>query len=239
LQNDNQQKGAHVAGSSSRSRSRTQEKKRRQPVSVEEIAETALRVLDGEGLEGLTMRRLAGEIGVQPMTLYRYLPDKEAILAVVADLLWERLVDIPEGETWRERVRAGWLNMHGLMQEHPYATPLIARAGTYSANAITGTARMVEILRDAGFSPELASEVMHTLGATVVGFAFASLWLRQSEEGRRPDAPAGEIPTLSADLVAYKRNVGPSEPRQFEGALDMLLEGFQQRLEGERGAARP
>lgn len=228
-----------MAGSSSGSRSRTQEKKRRQPVSVEEIAETALRILDGEGLEGLTMRRLAGEIGVQPMTLYRYLPDKEAILAVVADRLWEALVDIPEGETWRERVRAGWLNMHRLMQEHPYATPLIARAGTYSANAIAGTARMAQVLRDAGFSPELASEVMHTLGAAVVGFAFAGLWLRQNEEGRRPEAPAGEIPVLSPDLVAFMQDIGPSEPRQFECALDMLLEGFQQRLEGEHGAARP
>jgi len=115
-------------------------KKRTQPVSIDEIAETALRILDEEGLEALTMRRLAGEIGVQPMTLYRYLPDKEAILAVVADRLWIRLLDIPEGKTWRERVRAGWLNVHQLMQEHPYATPMIARAGTYSANAATATA---------------------------------------------------------------------------------------------------
>jgi AcrR family transcriptional regulator len=205
-------------------------KKRAQPVSIEEIADTALAILDSDGLEALTMRRLADEIGVKPMTLYRYLPDKEAILAVVADRLWAPLLVIPEGESWRERVRAGWLNLHELMQQHPYATPMLARAGTYSGNAATASARMLNVLREAGFPPELASEVMHTLGATVVGFAFASLWQRETGEGRRPAAPAGEMEPLPEGLLQYAKHVGPSQPSQFESALDLLLEGFEGKL---------
>ena len=217
-------------GTSGRGKAGLTTKKRAQPVSIAEIAETALAILDAEGLEALTMRRLAGEIGVKPVTLYRYLPDKEAILAVVADRLWTRLLDIPEGGTWRERVRAGWLNLHELMQAHPYATPMIARAGTYSANAATATAGMLDVLRDAGFPPELASEVMHTLGATVVGFAFASLWQRETREGRRPAAPAGGMDPLPEDLQQYVRRVGPSRPDQFESALELLLDGFERKL---------
>lgn len=205
-------------------------KRRSRPVSIDEIADTALWILDAEGLEALTMRRLAGEIGVQPMTLYRYLPDKEAILAVVADRLWTRLLDIPEGTSWRGRVRAGWLSLHQLMQEHPYATPMIARAGTYSANAATATANMLDILRQAGFPPDLAAQVMHTLGATVVGFAYASLWQRETGEGRRPPVPAGEVSPPPEDLQRYAAQVGPSRPEEFEKALDLLLDGFDRKL---------
>lgn len=203
---------------------------RTQPVSVDEIAETALAIIDAEGLEALTMRRLADAIGVRPMTLYRYLPDKEAILAVVADRLWEPLLEIAEGESWRERVRAAWLGLHELMQQHPHATPMIARAGTYSANAATATARMLDILRQAGFPPALAAEVMHALGATVVGFAFAGLWLRETREGRRPAARAGEIEPLPEDLQRYASQVGSSRPEEFESALDLLLDGFARKL---------
>jgi len=205
-------------------------KKRAKPVSIDEIAETALAILDAEGLEALTMRRLADEIGVRPVTLYRYLPDKETILAVVADRLWAPLLELPRGKTWRQRVRAGWLNLHRLMQEHPYATPMVARAGTYSTNAAAATAGMLDVLRKAGFPPQLASEVIHTLGATVVGFAFASLWQRESAEGRRPAAPSGTALPLPEDLQEYATQVGPSRPEQLEAALDLLLDGFERKL---------
>ncbi len=224
-------------GTSGRGGTGAASRQRTRPVSIEEIAETALAILDAEGFEALTMRRLADEIGVRPMTLYRYLPDKEAILAVVADRLWAPLLEIPQGESWRERLRAGWLNLHELMQRHPYATPMLARAGTYSGNAATATARMLDILRQAGFPPELASEVMHTLGATVVGFGFASLWRRQTAEGRRPASPAGETEPLPEDLRRYAGQVGPSRPDQFVAALDLLLEGFERRLETETPSA--
>lgn len=206
-------------------------KRRRQAVTIDEIAETALRILDTEGLEALTMRRLAGEMGVQPVTLYRYLPDKEAILSVVADRLWTKLLVIPEGHTWRERVRAAWLSVHELMQEHPHATPMIARAGSYSATAATATSSMLHILSAAGFPPDLASDLMHSLGALVVGFAFSTLWQQLELEGRRPHAPAGEMAPLPPDLQRYAREVAPWEPAQFERALDILLDGFERKLE--------
>jgi len=210
--------------------------KRQQAVSVEEIAETALRILDAEGLEALTMRRLAGEMGVRPVTLYRYLPDKEAILAVVADKLWTQLLATPaSGGGWRERVRAAWLDLHNLMQEHPHATPMIARAGTYSATAAAANAGMLETLREAGFPPEVASDLMHAVGATVVGFAFATLWERLEREGRRPQVPAGSsIQPAPPDLQTYGRQVAPWRPDQFGIALDILLDGFERRLQTAR-----
>lgn len=208
---------------------------RTKPVSVEEIAETALACIDAEGLEGLTMRKLARAIGVEPMTLYRYLPNKEAILAVVADRLWQELSPfVPEVDGWAGQVRLMWLQMYELMLRHPHAVPLIARAGTYSATATEGTARMLGILKDSGFSQELASEFMHVVGALVVGFAYAQLWLRLNAQGQRPDSPAGEMGPLPPALLEWARGVGPSAPWQFAAALDMVMASFAERLTGKR-----
>lgn len=206
-------------------------KKRQQAVSIDEIAETALRILDDEGLDALTMRRLASEMGVQPVTLYRYLPDKEAILAVVADRLWAQLLVIPEeGKPWRQRVRAAWLNVHELMQRHPHATPMIARAGTYSVTASAATSELILVLRDADFPPDLAADLMHAIGATVVGFAFATLWQRLEAEGRRPSIPAGEAGPLAEGIGEYMMRMTPWSSHQFEETLDMLLDGFETKL---------
>ena len=160
---------------------------------------------------------------------------KEAILAVVADRLWQELRPfVPEVEGWAEQVRLMWLEMYDLMLQHPHAVPLIARAGTYSATAAEGTARMLGILKDAGFSQELASEFMHVAGALVVGFAYAQLGLRLNAQGQRPVSPAGEMGPLPPSLLEWARGVGSSAPWQFAAALDMALASFAERLTGKR-----
>jgi AcrR family transcriptional regulator len=204
---------------------------RDKPVSVDEIAQAALALLDEVGLEALTMRRLAGAIGVEPMTLYRYLPNKEAILAVVADLLWQELRPfVPEVEDWQARVRIMWLEMFDLMMRHPHAVPLIARTGSYSRTAAEGTARMLGVLQEAGFPPDLATDFLHTVSALVVGFAFAHLWQRLEKQGQRPATPAGRIGPVLTEIHDYARSIGPWTPGQFTSALDMTISAFATRL---------
>lgn len=206
-------------------------RRRDKPVSVSEIAETALALLDEVGMEGLTMRRLASGIGVEPMTLYRYLPNKEAVLAAVADLLWQELRPfVPQTDGWAPTVRAMWLDMYQLMTAHPHAVPLIARAGSYSHTATEGTARMLEVLKSAGFPPQLATEFLHATSALVVGFAYAHLWSQMENQGRRPLEPAGEIRPLTPETRAYAQSIGPWEAGQFVTALDLLIAGFAARL---------
>jgi AcrR family transcriptional regulator len=209
----------------------TTRKTRVTPVSVAEIAHTALGLLDEVGLEGLTMRRLAGVIGVEPMTLYRYLPNKEAILAEVADLLWQELPPFaPDVHGWRATVRTMWSDLYQLMVRHPHAVPLIARAGSYSRTATEGTARMLGVLKDAGFSPELATQFLHTTGALVVGFAHAHLWQQLEAQGQRPSAPAGEMSALSPEILAFAQAIGPWTQDQFQTALDIVITGFASRV---------
>ena len=213
------------------------------PVTAELVVDAALRIIDGEGLDALTMRRLARDLGVEPMTVYRQLPNKEAILAAVAERLWSGSRHGPASATdaaapagagaaqgggpWRERVRAMWLALHSIMLEHPNAIPLIAKGGAYSASAASGTAGMVDIFRRAGLTPDEAAELLHILSAGVVGFGFAALWGRELQRGERPEAPAGGPPAPPpAELRPYLERAAHWDPGEFAKALDIVLAAY-------------
>jgi AcrR family transcriptional regulator len=221
------------------------------PVTAEAVVDAALAVIDEEGLDALTMRRLAHDLGVEPVTIYRQLPNKEAILAGVAEKLW-REMGPPEAEAagdgpdaggaptpppapvdWRDQVRGMWLALNGLMQKHPNAIPIIARGGSFSTTAGEGTLGMLSVFRDAGLSPQEAAELLHILSACVVGFGFATLWGRQIAAAQEAAAaasakagePAPEPPDLG-DLSDYVAATARWDPAQFTTAVDIVLDAY-------------
>lgn len=203
----------------------TRPTRREHPVSVEEITLAALALIDAEGLESLTMRKLADTIGVRAMTLYRYLPNKDAILAAVADHLWRDLPPIDPSITgWKARLIAMWRQLYDLMRAHPHAVELIARAGTYSATATTSTAGMLAVLKEAGFTPQSAAEFVHAASALTVGYSYANLWQHQAginDAGSPAPRPA---PPLPPDIAPYAQALGPFTADEFTRTLQMLAD---------------
>jgi AcrR family transcriptional regulator len=213
------------------------------PVTAEAVIAAALTVIDEDGLDALTMRRLAHDLGVEPVTIYRQVPNKEAILAGVAEKLWREMAppatpaggqgakpsSAPAPADWREQVRGMWLALDALMQAHPNAIPIIARGGSYSASAGEGTAGMLRVFKDAGLTPQEAAELLHILSACVVGFGFASLWGRQIAAARETTATAGEPapePPDLGDLSEYVAATARWDPAQFATALDIVLDAY-------------
>lgn len=100
---------------------------RRPGLSVARVVETGIALADAEGLEAVTMRRVAQELGVVPMTLYTYVPDKSALLDLMLDRLY---LDMPRtalpDRPWRERLAAVAEENHRLYAEHPWAAALPA-----------------------------------------------------------------------------------------------------------------
>jgi AcrR family transcriptional regulator len=226
-------------------------KDRTGPVTAEAVVDAALVVIDEDGLDALTMRRLAHALGVEPVTIYRQLPNKDAILAGVAEKLWQEMAPLeaggdiaapppaPSTDDWREQVRGRWLALNDLMQRHPNAIPIIARGGTYSPSADEGTAGMVRLFKDAGLSPGEAAELLHILSACVVGFGFANLWGRQiaaaqetaaakgdpHEPASAADSSAGP-PAPPDDLADYRAAIAKWDPAQFAAAVDIVLDAY-------------
>jgi len=231
---------------------RARGKGRTGPVTAEAVVDAALVVIDDDGLDALTMRRLAHDLGVEPVTIYRQLPNKDAILAGVAEKLWREMAPPDTGKAggdaaadapppgsgagaqaraadWRPQVRGMWLAMSGLMQRHPNAIPIIARGGTYSPSAAGGTAEMLRLFKDAGLTPGEAAELLHILSACVVGFGFATLWGRKiaaaQEAAATAGGPAPEPPKLG-DLEDYVAATARWDPAQFTTAVDIVLGAY-------------
>lgn len=216
----------------------------REPVTPARVTDAALAIIDAEGLDALTMRRLATDLGVEPMTVYRQFSNKDAILASVAERLWASLPGPPDstemadpagprpgadpGADWRMTFGAMWSGLHGLMQAHPNAIPLIARGGGLSASAGSGTAGMIGALHAAGLDPDEAAELVHTLSACVVGFGFATLWAREAAQ-RVPADPvdrAAPPPDVPPDLLPYLDRLGRWDPGDFDRAVTRLVAGY-------------
>jgi AcrR family transcriptional regulator len=126
-------------------------------LSREQVVAAALELADREGPEALGIRRVARELRVTPMALYRYVDSKEALLDLVRESLWERLhVGQSGGMSWRNQLRGIATGFRRLVQEHPAAPALLA-GGTGESEAERGICDlMLGSFRAAGFDPETA-----------------------------------------------------------------------------------
>jgi AcrR family transcriptional regulator len=205
--------------------------RREGPVTSERVVEAALRLIDEHGSDAFTMRRLAHDLGVEPVTVYRQLPSKEAILAAVSERLWQEVrpaeEELPAGAGWRARIRAMWLALYAVMQAHPNAIPLLAKGGSgYSSSAAGGVAAMAAILRDAGLSPDEAAEQLHILSACVTGFGFARLWADELARGERPEQAGEPAVPPPPELVPYLERLARWDAGEFGRAIDIVLSQY-------------
>jgi AcrR family transcriptional regulator len=208
-----------------------------EPLTRERILEAALSLVDREGIEAFSMRRLAKQLGVDPMAIYYHLPNKRALLSgLVEKVFSEMRVTGPEesGETtsWRERVRAWARAFRDVARAHPKLVPHLA---SYPEAAVEATLESTEELyaafEAAGMPP---SQIVGAVGVVVDylnGFALAeaSGALGEADEQREMLAmldarPRGELPVMRRTLGAL-----PSEdlPTNFEFGLEVVLAGLE------------
>jgi AcrR family transcriptional regulator len=212
--------------------------RRRPQPSREQIAEAALELLDREGLEGLSMRRLGAEAGVPTSTLYGYFRDKEELVDAVIDLAASRS-PLPEVTgPWRTQLRElmRWLR-RGLVR-HPDLVKVRLERPILSLGALRFTERGMGILLEAGFGRAEAARAYQMLFVYTFGSAAFGPHGDPDEHQRRVRAtytllPPEEYPVLS-NSIAEAAAVMSGE-QQFEYALERLLDG----LEGSLGRGNP
>ncbi len=204
----------------------------------EKVLRTALALVDEHGLDALSLRRLAGELGVTPMALYRYVDGREGLFDGIADLLLGQLPDPPAGD-WREQLRAMARSFRTVLVAHPSVVPifqtrpLLGPAGLRTANAVLG------LFREVGFPPEdavlLYRQFVRFLLAlitleTEAGPALPpEQWREQARLARIrfETLPLEEFPHL---VEAAPQFGAPQDPEQaFESGLDLLIVGIEHR----------
>jgi AcrR family transcriptional regulator len=195
------------------------------------VLAAARRIADAEGVDRLTMRRLAAELGVLPNALYTYVPDKEALLdALIDDLLAGIEADEPAAGDWREGLARVMDSSRRLLLAHPQLVPaFLARPGL-GPNA----ARLGEItfglLRQGGLEGERAVEAFRTLLIYSLGFAAFQATRLPDDPARSARAEAA-FASLPEDRFPEMRRLashlaGPTTARQFHTGLRWLLDGI-------------
>jgi AcrR family transcriptional regulator len=150
----------------------------RQPrLSRDAILDRALAVADAEGIDAVSVRRLARDLGVTPMALYWHVDDKNALLHALGDRLLGGLdLTVDERVPWPEQLRAFVVAFTAVLRAHPSAAMLIGSLPTVaSENALGATEVALDILRRAGFSPEEAAHITTQIVRTTTSMVIAEL----------------------------------------------------------------
>lgn len=144
----------------------------RTPLSCTRIVDAAVRYVDHDCLESLSMRRLGADLGVEAMSLYRYFPSKAALLDAVVDRLLSG-VALPGGEAggdaWQGAVVAYARSFRAACLRHPRLLPLLVTLGPDNPTLRAIDARMIDLWRSAGFDPATASAAQTALQSYLTG----------------------------------------------------------------------
>jgi AcrR family transcriptional regulator len=190
--------------------------------------ETALAVLDAEGPGAVTMRRVARDMGVPLMSLYRHVRSKDDLEGAIVEALVAGVRPQPEDEGWAAGLRAWAVAYRAMVMRHPNAAPLLAAR---PAAAYRGRADDVEdalrVLADAGLSPAAARVHLRAALVAVTGFCNAQAAARGSAEDI-PDASDDDHPLLAA-LVADLRSGGYAD-EVFDAMVSGVLAGIREAI---------
>jgi AcrR family transcriptional regulator len=207
---------------------------RRARLSRERVLRAAMAVADEGGLEALTMRTIGQRLGVEAMSLYRHVRDKEDTLDGIVDLVFGEIDLPPTGADWKTAMRQRAVSAREALSRHSWAIGLMeSRARPGPANmrhhdAVLGT------LREAGFSTLNAVRAYNVLNSYVYGFALQELTLpfRTSQQQSEVSElilrhfPAGEYPHL-AEAATELTESGFVYAEEFEFGLDLILDGVE------------
>jgi AcrR family transcriptional regulator len=214
---------------------------RRPPLSRDRVLQAAIARADQDGLEAFSMRRLAQELGVVPMALYKHVANKDELLDGMIDIVFGEIECPSIGGDWRSEMRRRALSAREALKRHGWAIGIMETQTPGPANLRNHNAVM-GCLREAGFSFEASIHAYSVQDAYIYGFALQEKTLglatpRSAGEAaqRRAQANAAlvdDYPYL-AEIVTKLPETGYDNAVEFAWGLDLILDGLDQRRRGD------
>jgi len=207
----------------------------RVPLSGERVLRAAVALADQSGIESLTMRRLGQELGVEAMSLYNHVANKDDILDGIVDLVLSD-IDVPKtGTGWKTAMRQRAISAHEVLLAHPWAALLIMSRFNIGPGMTRYLDATLGRLREGGFSIEGALDAWNTLDSHLYGFTLQQLNLPfEVEETQQVSAdvlgqlPAHEYPHVVEVITEIMRS---GREEDFEFGLDLILDGLERTLD--------
>ncbi len=204
---------------------------KRRSLDRRRILETAVRFVDREGLEALSMRKLGAELRVEAMSLYNHVPNKSALLDGMVEVLLGELRIPPEDEGWEERIRGAYRAFRRLAHEHPNVFPLFVTRPPDTMDGVWLVEEFLKTLGGAGFDPKTSLHAFRALSSYATGYAMAEIRGFAME----PSGPRSGARALPAEgfphIAELNRELGEVDrDAEFEFGLDLILHGLREKL---------
>ncbi len=214
----------------------------RTPLSRQRVLRAAVKLADEGGIESLTMRRLAEEVGAEAMSLYYHVSNKEQVLDGIVDVIASEINDVvgkidapSKGPNWKTAVRRRILSAREVFLRHPWAPRVFESRTSTSPAVLAYHDGLVGLMRDGGFSYDLIHHALHALGSRALGFS-QELFDPGDGEGADDSAALEAMADQLPYLVGMLKEVAHDDPdstlgwcddqTEFEFGLDLILDGL-------------
>jgi AcrR family transcriptional regulator len=211
----------------------------RVPLNRERVFQAAVVLADERGIESLTMRALGEELGVEAMSLYYYVANKDELLDGMVDLVYGE-IELPSGEAdWKTAMRQVATSAHEALSCHRWAITLMESRTRPGPANLRHHDSVIRTFREAGFSIKHAIHAFSVLDSYISGFALQELTmpfdtseeLAEAAESILGQFPADEYPHLAETIIEHVTRSGYDYADEFEVGLDLILDAIE-RLRG-------
>lgn len=217
-------------------------KTRRSQLSTGRVLRAAVALADDGGIDSLSMRRLGQALGVEAMSLYNHVANKDEILDGIGDLVVSE-IEIPAPDLdWKIAMRRRAISARGVFLRHPWVTSLIESQINMSPERLRYFDATIGSLRRGGFTIGLAYNAFLTLDSYIYGFIHHEVsWQHAPDEREElvadlePQVSAQDYPHV-AEIMQFVLELSqtsrqPSYRSEFEFGLDLILDGLERKLE--------
>lgn len=205
----------------------------------DQVLGAAVALADAEGLEAVTMRRLAGALGVEAMSLYHHVRGKEALLDGVVEVVMAEVaaavaeLELPQPtRDWQGDLRATILAARDVLLRHPWVPGLMESRTSLSPSVVAHHEHVLRLMHEGGFDYDLAHHALHALGSRALGFS-QELFQPAPGDEESVDLDPSAFPHLGAMIAQAAHSADDptlgwcDDQTEFEFALDLLLDGLE------------
>jgi AcrR family transcriptional regulator len=202
------------------------------------VLRAAITLADEGGIKALSMRKLAQELGVEAMSLYNHVANKDDLLDGIVELVASEIDLAPEGGDWKTAMRRRASSAHDVLSRHAWASNLWMSSQTFGPARIRYSDAVLRGFREAGFPDDLTYHAFHVLQSHVLGytlyvasFQFDATELKELATTFLREFPADEYPDMAEHI---RQHMEPRDAHQgtFEFGLDLILESLERLRDG-------
>jgi AcrR family transcriptional regulator len=213
--------------------------KPRKRLTRDKILDAAVAIADADGLESLSMRKIAAKLQVEAMSLYNHIKNKDEILDGIVERIGVEFSAPDTSGNWRKNMSQRAISAHEVLLKHPWATMLIVSRINLGPIMLRYVDATIGCLRGAGFSYQMADYAWNAIDSHIYGFTLQELNFPIPDDSYASTAedhldliPAEQFPHLNgmARLVIDGQHDGQSN---FEFGLDLILDGLERKLKAE------